>query len=1058
MKIRLAITAFVALAALVLFRGERVFALTKTIVAEESEYIAAPDATFTLEKELDDANEELAELEVTSDSFSILARVTIEEKGTERGNGDDLGMIYAVGSGWNDGYRLYYDWRSFRYSFQIGREQGAYGLNSNGVYPPGYVHEIVVIVDADAKKITMCVDGEFAGECALEIEPDIAGKTFKAGYVGMGVGSNKMFFDKIDYWKRALTLDDVRIRNIRRAFNELKIVKALNALAGSSVNAAPIGLVDDALAALEVGAPESAEEPLRNIVELSALDSGKVENVASDVLEKAREFLNAAPKSPEGEPTLYELKQYGDVISRLQLVARNSLASAEEANRLIWDIKLAYRREAAFFTKIDMFERSAERVRKIERDALETNKKATTRFNAATSKRIVYVSPNGDDASGSGTKAAPFASLARAFESLAQSNVKRQVTVVELQDGVYQVDRTATLKGVENVLVRPARGAKVVLTGGRSITNFKTLSGAAEDSEAIQKAFERFKPEVRERIFVANLAEEGVEDFGSLAPRGYGVGDKVAPIPSLYYKGESQTLARWPNENEENLKFGEKAEDSDSNDENNSVFKYDFDRPDGWSDLDDIWAFGLFQWEWAANLRQVVKIDRDKKQITFGYKDASGRFDYYFVNVLEELDAPGEYYVDKKNGLLYYYPPESTTADRLNRSKVEFDEFSDLFIKLEDANDVVIQGISFKLGRESFAAAINCNRCYVDSCTIEQFGGNVLTIKNGTFCGALNSRMREIGACGLRVSGGDRSALIPCNHIMHNNFISDFSRIDRVYAPAFSFTGCGAAVTNNLICDSPHHALRTDGNDIYVARNEVHSCVYEYSDQAGIDIYCDPTFRGIVIEKNLWRHIGSAFAICGQAGIRLDDSISGVLMLDNTFYRTSGGFFGAIQIHGGKDNLCKGNTIVNCKQAFSFTPWGNDRYAEFINEKFPQFVDSEVYRKAYPFVDEIRTNFNRNYILNNKAVNCGQFNVRGDEFNLFVGNVMDSAEPDLTDLGVVKEYENYDEAFYTNDVALKRWLSKLSGRSLNDVGLHGRWNGENLPVWPKFRAVTESEE
>ena len=285
------------------------------------------------------------------------------------------------------------------------------------------------------------------------------------------------------------------------------------------------------------------------------------------------------------------------------------------------------------------------------------------------------------------------------------------------------------------------------------------------------------------------------------------------------------------------------------------------------------------------------------------------------------------------------------------------------------------------------------------------------------------------------------------------NFVSDFSRIDRVYAPAVHADGCGVAITNNLMCDSPHHAMRTDGNDMYVAKNEVHSCVYEYSDQSGIDIYCAPPYRGIVIEKNLWRHIGSAFALCGQAGIRLDDSISGVVMLDNVFYRTSGGFFGAIQIHGGKDNLCKGNLIVDCKQAFSFSPWSEDRYKKFVTDMFPDHVGNDDYVKTYPFFDEILDHPNRNYVIGNKAVNCERFNQNGDGLEVFVGNVALNAEPKLLDIGIVKEYESYSDAFYVESAALRKWLEQLSGKPLKDVGLKGKWDGANIDVSPKFRAI-----
>ncbi len=1019
-----------------------------------SNFCAAQDSIVVVQKEICDERVLGETPDLSTGSFTVAARIKLIEQGSEPGNGDNLGMVFSVGNGWTEGFRLYFNWNSNRFTFQIGKEGGAFGATSDVALPPGIMRYVFAVFDGEVKQLRLYADGIEVGTAPIVADVVAKDEPLSVGFSGFGVGSNRMFVDYVEYWKRALTQEEIEERNGARPLNELTLAEAMNALGKTDANAAN---VDDAPIldeALELDLPESAKKQIADYKLNKALFEEKYSDAAQGIFDLAQKYLNDAPNGSEGskDPSNEELIRYGTVLGKLDALERNSRPHAEKAKELAWSIKLAYPNETAVFSKIGQLEKSAERVRNIEKDALDTRQKLDARMKAAANKIVVRVSPDGNDALGTGAKSAPVASLARAFEIVAQNQNKRLLSIVELRGGVYQVDRTAKLVGVENVLVRPASNAKVVLTGGRVLDNFTTLDDAAKKSPTVAATVERFAESARGKIFVSNLRAAGVSDVGRLARRGYGIGDKVDCIPSLYVAGESQTLAQWPNEGDERLKFGQKIETPDNKDA--TTFAYDFDRPDSWKSFDDVWAFGLFQWEWAANLRKVLSIDREKKQIAFDYRDASGKFDYYFVNVLEELDKPGEYFVDRTNALLYFYPPENIkTASNLNAANVEYDDFSSLFLELENCANIVVQGLSFKLTRESFGKFVNCERCYVDECAIEQIGGNVLTIKGGTCCGALNSRMREIGACGLRISGGDRDKLVPCKHLMHNNFVSDFSRIDRVYAPAVHADGCGVAITNNLMCDSPHHAMRTDGNDMYVARNEVHSCVYEYSDQSGIDIYCDPSYRGIVIEKNLWRHIGSAFALCGQAGIRLDDSISGVVMLDNVFYRTSGGFFGAIQIHGGKDNLCKGNLMVGCKQAFSFSPWSEERYEKFVKERFPDRVGNEDYVKTYPFFDDIFAHPNRNFVINNEAVNCERFNQNGNGLEIFVGNTTRSAEPDLMGLGIVQKRDGYEEEFYENPAALRKWLEQLSGKSLKNVGLKGKWDGANVDVSPKFRAI-----
>jgi len=91
-------------------------------------------------------------------------------------------------------------------------------------------------------------------------------------------------------------------------------------------------------------------------------------------------------------------------------------------------------------------------------------------------------------------------------------------------------------------------------------------------------------------------------------------------------------------------------------------------------------------------------------------------------------------------------------------------------------------------------------------------------------------------------------------------------------------------------------------------------------------MFGDATFRGNVYRHNYFHHIGSRWA--GAADAKLGRPASGSMTPSPapesraTCSTTRGrrARFGAIQIHGGKDNQVENNLFVDCNAAISFSP------------------------------------------------------------------------------------------------------------------------------------------
>ena len=1090
------LTALLCLPSLFFYRGE-------ALRAQDN----APLKVLSVNRQLVDDSVKDAEPFPAQASFTILMDAKIIEPGSQKGNDGSNGMLWNVGNGWDEGVRLIYSWNDGRYFLQFGSQDVKISIPSQKSYMRNIKRTLASTYDATTGDFALYVDGVLAAKGVYKGVFDSKTHPLNVGFGGSGVGSIRLDVGDVRVWNRPLTAAEIFALEAARPKQERDLLQVEQLLAGFS-NAAAVVVDPEKLAAIDpTTLPVELVDVLKRALVASLIDRGftvdrslKIDpytRLTTLVFDAAQEYLDSP--ATQVDATVASLSRCGEIVDWLERVKGIADANAIEMRKLLSSTsfnvvqkrqfradgekvralfledsaratlfmnKLAQHspREYDVFRKIMKLEASAERVKLVERDALGMYYSLQTAPRSDKYDRVVYVAPDGNDETGDGSSDAPYATLARAFKNVEDFVAFQEPTtrplrsVVRLAQGEYYMTAPATLKGASNVLVQGSKEGETILIGAVKVANFTSLADAAANRPDVADAMSRVPESARPRVVAADLKAAGVDDLGALAPRGYHPDIRLNPIPTFTVEGKAQTLARWPNEGEKGIPFGAKIDDPASASEKTSTFHFDGDRLDGWrldGKNDDIWAFGLYEWEWAANLRRVVAIDREKKTVTFDYENGSGRFDYYFVNVLEELDAPGEYYVDRATGFLYYYLPETfANAAALNAKSPQYDVFEGRFVELENVSNALLTNLTFKGGRETALTMTDCECCYLSDSTIEEMGGNGVVILDGKYCGVVKSRLRSLGACGARITGGDCDTLTQCRHLVHNCYVSDFGRIDRVYAPAVLFRGCGCAITQNLFCDSPHHGMRTDGNDIYIARNEVHSVVYEYSDQSGVDIFCDPSFRGIVIEKNLWRHIGSAFALCGQAGIRLDDTISGVVMRENVFYRSAGGIFGGIQIHGGKDNLVKNNAFVDCVQGLSFSPWGAGRYTEFAKTRFPKHIGNAQFEELYPFFDELFEHENRNYVIGNKAINCPRFNNKGSDLNVFVGNTTTQATPDLAKLGV-KTNEAYGDVFMTNSTALRAWLSSATGISLKGVGLLDDWNGAGENVSPHFSEARE---
>jgi hypothetical protein len=165
-------------------------------------------------------------------------------------------------------------------------------------------------------------------------------------------------------------------------------------------------------------------------------------------------------------------------------------------------------------------------------------------------------------------------------------------------------------------------------------------------------------------------------------------------------------------------------------------------------------------------------------------------------------------------------------------------------------------------------------------------------------------------------------------------------------------------------------------------------------------MWFNPTYRGVVLRDNYWHHIGDGTDRRMRAGIRLDDAISGVLIYGNVFEKASEGYFGGLQIHGGKENVVDNNLFVDCKYGISFSRWGADRWRQYTQS--PEYIRATTetvdisrppYSTRYPALAHLTENPDVNMIWRNVAVNCGEFLTRDGGVERTMDNLALVADP-----------------------------------------------------------------
>lgn len=570
----------------------------------------------------------------------------------------------------------------------------------------------------------------------------------------------------------------------------------------------------------------------------------------------------------------------------------------------------------------------------------------------------LFVAPNGRD-DNPGTYDQPFKTL-EATRDAVRSIAGRKTIFV--RGGRYELEHPLTLSAKDSgVTWRAYANEKPAIIGGRQLTNFTIYKGNILKATGIKGVYFR----------------------------------------QLFCDGQRQHLARYPNFDEKNPGGGGWAyadgkllpmyQDVPGEDKHTLRFKPDDARHWARPDEGEVFIFPRFNW-WN-NIIRIKSVDTMTRTITLAgdCSYAIRPLDRYYVqNLFEELDAPGEWYLDNQDWTLYFWPPQPLAG-----KPVYVPTMRTILDIGPGTKDVTFRGFTFECCEGNAITLKNTTNCVIAASSIRNVGdyhGSGINISGGFSNGVVGCDIQDTGSHGISINGGDRTTLTPAENYADNNAIHHVG-VRYKQGVGINLNGCGNRASHNLIHDGPRMGITFGGNNLVIEYNEIHHMNLETEDTGAIYTGGRDWIgsRGSIIRYNyIHDMLGYGHDTKGvwhlpyfSWGIYLDDNTGGVNVIGNIVARCSRA---SIHLHNARDNFIDNNIFVEGHlQQVEYSGWTET--SRMWRDHLPTMIkgyDSVANQPAWQSMRNMRLH-PTNAVLADKTIMAG---------NVFTHNIVFYQNPE----------------------------------------------------------------
>jgi len=458
-----------------------------------------------------------------------------------------------------------------------------------------------------------------------------------------------------------------------------------------------------------------------------------------------------------------------------------------------------------------------------------------------------YVSPSGNDTD-PGTLELPFATLHRAQDAVRQSRNRSQPLTVLVREGTYYLDRPLAFTHEDSGTKEAPRvyaafpGERITISGGRKLAckwgSYKNgiMMASVPPGMKFTQLFINGKRQVRARY----------PNYDASVPGKSGYLEAVGPIPT----GTANPFAS----PDDDMTFSTQAPRGIRFDPQTFTKKK-------WANPEAA-EIHIFQAAYWGNLQWKIRgIDRATNSIWFGEggQQIGAKWSHnpavlnkasrFFVdNVFEELDAPGEWFLDSQKNILYYYPAQGVDLDSalvevpILEQAIQFSGtqvnpvehislrgFRIAHTTATYLSDYEVPSLSdWAIHRGGAVFAEGSHHCLIEACWLDGVGGTAVFV---------NDYNRDFAVVGCKITEAGESAIC---------FVGDFEKTNGTQR-SFPYE-CKAS--NNLIHDCGVYGKQISG--VYISRAKRITASHNLIHNMPRSAICigDGTWGGHVIEFN----------------------------------------------------------------------------------------------------------------------------------------------------------------------------------------------------------------